>query len=79
MERMARDWQGVAREMPKPRGSRVESLGVGGSIIELWQQNSKMFAVVYGLQVKAGLTEGEAATELGHCILHALRCDNRLD
>jgi len=40
---------------------------------------SGLFRVVYGKQVKRGLSYGQAAFELGKSIMHALACDGKLD
>jgi hypothetical protein len=42
------------------------------SLITVTQKQTKtaLFTVVYGLQVKTGLTYSQACTELGACILH---------
>jgi hypothetical protein len=37
------------------------------------------FNVRYGRQYRTELTYGEAAKELGECIMHALACDSKLD
>lgn len=47
--------------------------------IELIQKGVDKFTVRYCKQVKDGLTYGEAASELGAAIMHALACDGRLD
>lgn len=47
--------------------------------IKLEQTGKDSFTVTYGLQVKQRLTYGQAATELGACIMHALACDGKLD
>jgi len=47
--------------------------------VSLIQTGRDRFTVTYGKQVKAGLTYGEAANELGGCIMHALACESKLD
>jgi len=47
--------------------------------IRLEQTGKDNFIVTYGLQVKDHLTYGQAAKELGCCIMHALACDGKLD
>ena len=47
--------------------------------ITLTQQGIDRFTVIYGKQIKARLTYGQAATELGACIMHALACEDLLD
>lgn len=53
---------------------RIEDLGV-----RLIQTGKDRFTVVYGKQVKQGLSYGEAAAEYGACIMHSLACDGMLD
>lgn len=48
-------------------------------IIELQQTGFDRFTVVYGLQVKTGLSYAQAATELGGCIMHMQACEGQLD
>lgn len=38
----------------------------------------RLFSVHYGLQQKGCLYEGQAARELGACIMHALACEGKL-
>jgi hypothetical protein len=45
----------------------------------LLQNGKDSFTVKYGLQVKTGLTYGQAAVEYGACLMHALACDGLLD
>ena len=47
------------------KGAKSESL------IELQQTGFNRFTVVYGLQVKTGLSYEKACTELGACMMHA--------
>jgi len=47
--------------------------------VTLEQTGIDRFTVTYGKQVKSGLRYGQAATELGACIMHALACDGKLD
>jgi hypothetical protein len=47
--------------------------------ITLHQTGRDMFVVKYGSQVKPFLNYGEAAKELGECIMHALACEGKLD
>ncbi len=37
------------------------------------------FSVVYGSQVKNGLSYGGAAHEFGECLMHALGCAGKID
>lgn len=37
------------------------------------------WAVVYGLQVKEGLSRADAASELGKCVMHSMSCDGAFD
>ena len=52
---------------------------IAGFPIRLIQTGIDRFTVQYGLQVKKGLAYGEAAYELGGCIMHALACEEKLD
>ncbi len=52
---------------------------IAGMPISLLQSGKDSFTVIYWKQVKKKLTYGEAATELGTCIMHALACDEKLD
>lgn len=54
-------------------------LGTAQWPIKLEQTGIDSFTVTYGLQVKRKLTYGQAATELGSCIMHKLACDGLLD
>lgn len=47
--------------------------------LEQHEDTRKLFRVTYGKQVKDRLCYGDAATELGACIMHALACESRLD
>lgn len=47
--------------------------------VQLHQTGLDRFTVVYGRQVKAGLSYTEAAKEFGHCVMHALACAGLLD
>lgn len=49
------------------------------STIELRQQGRDRFSVRYGLQLKTGLSYGQAARELGMCIMHMQACEGLLD
>lgn len=49
------------------------------NLIELQQTGFNRFTVVYGLQIKTGLTYAGAAAELGACIMHMQACDGHLD
>ena len=55
------------------------SVDVDGLPIALTQQGIDRFTVTYWKQIKAGLTYGQAATELGACIMHAVACGGKLD
>lgn len=46
--------------------------------IELRREARERFAVIYGKQVREGLSYSEAARELGAAIMHALNCDGEL-
>lgn len=47
--------------------------------IALHQRGRDNFTVIYGSQVRDRLDYGEAAAELGECIMHALACEGQLD
>ena len=47
--------------------------------VKLIQNGHDNFTVVYGLQVKKGLSYTASALELGCCIMHALACEGVLD
>jgi len=47
--------------------------------IRLDQTGLDQFTVVYGYQVDAGLTYGEACDKLGQAIMHALACEGAID
>ena len=49
------------------------------SMIELQQTGIDKFTVVYGLQVKSGLSYARAAHELGECIMHFQSCEGTID
>lgn len=51
----------------------------GSQMIELRQQGRNRFSVRYGLALYGHLDYGEAAAELGRCIMHAAACDGKLD
>lgn len=55
---------------------RLESLGCP---IVLSQRAPDDFTVVYGLQVRDGLTYDDACAELGMAIMHALACNGKVD
>jgi hypothetical protein len=49
------------------------------AMIEVHQRGENgRFRVVYGLQVKEGLTYAEAAREFGECVFHYEACNGRL-
>lgn len=47
--------------------------------IRLIQTGFDRFTVEYGRQIKDDLNYGEAASEYGACIMHALACESLLD
>lgn len=47
--------------------------------VTLFQTGRDRFTVVYGKQVKKGLTYADAASELGACLMHQAACDGVLD
>ena len=52
---------------------------VAGMPISLKQMGIDRFTVTYWRQTKKSLTYGQAATELGGCLMHALACADKLD
>ena len=55
------------------------SITLAGFPIELSQNSRGKFTVTYGKQVHKGMTYGQAAKELGVCIMHALACESLID
>ena len=47
--------------------------------VKLEQTGFDQFTVVYGKQVKTGLSYADATTELGICLMHSLACEGFLD
>ncbi len=47
--------------------------------IRLLQTGVDSFTVEYGKQIKQRLSYGNACTELGAAIMHALACDGKVD
>jgi hypothetical protein len=47
--------------------------------VALLQLGPDNFTVVYGKQVKPGLTYAKAAYEYGCAVMHALACEGKLD
>ncbi len=78
MTREARDYTGKLCPMPKPDPSYSMRESWMNGIVELWACRSD-FAVVYGLQMKSGLSWGQASRELGESLMHALQCEGKLD
>jgi hypothetical protein len=76
--REARDYTGKLCPMPTPPRSYTRRRTYEGGIVELWADRAD-FAIVYGLQMKTGLSYAEAAADLGASLLHAVRCDGKLD
>lgn len=77
-----RRWDGVMVDAPIVKGKEVARY----CGVRLIRQSPPRFnyrggswAVVYGLQVKEGLTRAEAAAEYGECLMHAMECDGRFD
>lgn len=42
-------------------------------------KTGKMFAVVYGADIRTNLDYNQACTEFGHCVFHALQCNGKID
>jgi len=76
--REARDYTGKLCPMPTPSPSYTRRATYEKGIVELWADRAD-FAVVYGLQMKTGLSCKEAAMELGAALLHAAQCEGKLD
>lgn len=73
-DRLFNNYIGVPCPMPTPkRGKFIRSFENGK--IELWRNGRDDFAVVYGLQIKEGLTYWSATKEIGSCIFHSLNCE----
>ena len=51
---------------------------VAGYPVTLHQSGRDAFRVTYGLQIRDGLTYGQAANELGMCLLHGLACEGKV-
>ena len=51
----------------------------GDTLVMLHQYPEGDFVVTYGKQMKTQLTYGEAASELGACIMHSLSCASMID
>lgn len=47
--------------------------------VEVTQQGNNSFTVVYGKQVKTGLSYVQAAHQFGQCVFHALACAGKLE
>ncbi len=47
--------------------------------LSLKQSKPDEFSVIYGKQVKSGLSYSQAASEYGHCIMHALACEGLIE
>lgn len=50
-----------------------------GFPVRLIQTGFDQFTVQYGKQIKRGLNYGDAASELGACLMHLCACEGRLD
>ena len=46
--------------------------------VSLCQQSPDTFAVIYGMQMRDGLSYTAAAKEMGLCIMHSLTCDGKI-
>lgn len=47
--------------------------------VRLYQRGRDSFTVEYGKQIKDWLTYGQAARELGECLMHLMAYEGRLD
>ena len=57
----------------------VYSVEIAGYQLLLVNAYKHGFYVVYGVQIKSGLSLLEAAHEFGECMIHALALDGKLD
>jgi len=80
--REARDYTGKLCPMPTPaKGYTLRAVYEDG-VIELWARytsSGKMFALVYGLEIKTGRSYAEACRDLGQALLHVAQCEGKLD
>lgn len=76
--REARDSTGKPCPMPTPPVGYTMRREYEDGVIELWASRAD-FAVVYGLQIKSGLSYAGAAQELGQCLMHVAQCEGDLD
>lgn len=68
----------LERVMVQAKYRLVAEFPVEGAYeIRLWQ-NTRSYAVTYGLQLAGRLDYGQASKELGECLLHALACAGKL-
>ena len=72
-----RDWKGDLQPAPQVKGKLCKEHA--DLQVRLVQQGIDRFAVIYGLQVKERMNYGDAASEYGACLMHALACDGKLD
>lgn len=47
--------------------------------IKVLQNSRRKFTVMYGKQVREGLSLGDAADELGSSIMHLMSCEGKID
>jgi len=66
-----RNYKGELVKIAYPTG---KTMLVHDAVV-LIRRSSDMFAVVYGLQTTDGLSEYEAMTKLGACMMHQAVCD----
>lgn len=64
-----------------PRMKKTEVYRVEGRVypLKVEQTGKDRFTVIYGLQVRRGLTYTQAAHEFGECLFHLLACEGHLD
>jgi hypothetical protein len=77
-----RRWDGVMVDEPTVKGkeiSRRDGVRLIRQSPPRFNHRGGSWAVVYGLQVKEGLTRADAAREYGECIMHAMECEGRFD
>lgn len=63
----------------KRKTALVFEIKLAGFKIEMTQQAGGLFRVRYGMQVRKDLNYTTAAEELGHCIMHALCCEGKIE
>ena len=57
----------------------VHTFNDGDVPVSLFQNSVNSFKVIYGAQIKSGLSYAEAAKEYGECVFHSLSCADLID